>query len=210
MLFVDREDAGKKLASLVQEYADQNVIVLGLPRGGVVTAYQIARSLNAPLDVTCPRKIGAPWNPELAIGAVSEAGEATFNEDLLAMFNIPEETLETAIERERAEARRRLLVYRSGKPPLVLDDKIVILVDDGLATGATMKAAIRGVQARNVKQVVVAVPVSPPGTLEEIQQLVNRAICLFAPPFFQAVGQFYQNFGQTSDEEVISLLNAKI
>lgn len=209
MLFVDREDAGKKLASLLQEYADQNVIVLGLPRGGVITAYQVARALKAPLDVTCPRKIGAPWNPELAIGAVSEAGEATFNEDLLTMFNIPEQTLEAAIEREKAEALRRLVVYRSGKPPLALENKIVILVDDGLATGSTMKAAIRGVQARKVKQIIVAVPVSPPETLEEIQQLVHRAICLYAPPFFQSVGQFYQNFGQTSDEEVISLLNAE-
>lgn len=201
MLFKDRKDAGKQLSTLLSSFIGrQDLIVFGLPRGGVITAAEVAKILKAPLDVTCPRKIGAPWNPELAIGAVAESGEAILNVGELS------KEIETTIEKERIEAQRRQSLYRKGLPPLLLQESVAILVDDGLATGATMKAAIKGIQARHAKEIVVAVPVAPSDTLEEIREMVNKVFCLYTPSFFQAVGQFYQHFGQTSDEEVIQLL----
>jgi putative phosphoribosyl transferase len=201
MLFKDRKDAGKQLSTLLSSFIGrQDLIVFGLPRGGVITAAEVAKILKAPLDVTCPRKIGAPWNPELAIGAVAESGEAILNVGELS------KEIEATIEKERIEAQRRQSLYRKGLPPLLLQESVAILVDDGLATGATMKAAIKGIQARHAKEIVVAVPLAPSDTLEEIREMVNKVFCLYTPSFFQAVGQFYQHFGQTSDEEVIQLL----
>lgn len=208
MTFKDRHDAGKQLVSLLTKYKkNQNAIVLGLPRGGVVTAYEIAQGLELPLDVICPRKVGAPQNPELAIGAVTETGEGYFNEDLIIRLNVSESYLSRAIEEEKKRAQFRLALYRKGRAPLNLEDKIVIIVDDGLATGATMKAAIQSVQKMGAQSVVVAVPVSPPETLKDIEAMVDEVACVDTPIFFQAVGQFYEEFGQTEDEEVIKLLS---
>lgn len=208
MLFKDRADAGRKLLPKLSKYQNKpNVVVIGLPRGGVVTAYEIAKGLHTPLEVTCPRKIGAPFSPELAIGAVTESGQGVFNQHILSRIHISEEWLQSAIATATAEAGRRLELYRSNRPPLSLQDKIVILVDDGLATGATMKAAIKSIRAHKPASICMAVPVAPPDTLEEIRELVDEAICLYAPFEFRAVGEFYFSFGQTSDEEVIQLLS---
>lgn len=207
MLFQDRSDAAKKLIPLLDKYRGRpDVIVLGLPRGGVVTAYEIAHALGVALDITCARKIGAPFNPELAIGAVTESGGAVFNEDLLLRLSIPDEMIQASVQAAQAEALRRVQTYRKGRPPLVLQDKVVILVDDGLATGATMKAAIQSVISMGALHIVVAVPVSPPDTLEEISALVDEVACLYAPYDFMAVGQFYRRFDQTTDDEVMNLL----
>lgn len=207
MLFNDRPDAAKKLVERLEHYRNRpDVIVLGLPRGGVVIAYEIAHNLGISLDITCARKIGAPFNPELAIGAVTESGDPVFNDDLLTRLNIPEQILEASVNEAKAEAQRRSQTYRKGRPPLDLKDKVVILVDDGLATGATMKAAIRSVSSLGAKHMVAAFPVAPPDTLEDIRAMVDEVICLYAPHDFAAVGQFYRRFDQTSDEEVMNLL----
>jgi putative phosphoribosyl transferase len=206
-MFRDRQDAGQKLATALLGYANQkDAIVIGLPRGGVVTAAEVAKKLHLPLDIVCPRKVGAPFNPELALGAVTESGDGFFNQDLLRQLEIPEHYLQAEIEKEKKVAHARCVAYRKGKPPLNLKDKVVILVDDGLATGATMKAAIQLVRAAKAKKIIVAVPVSPQETLHEIKELANEVVCLSTPYLFQAVGQFYDDFSQTEDDEVIELL----
>jgi putative phosphoribosyl transferase len=207
MIFKDRQDAGIQLAKSLIKYKNQpNTIVIGLPRGGVVLAFEVAKALNLPLDVTCPRKIGAPSNPEFAIGAITETGEGIFNERIIAQLQIPQSYLKEAVENEKAEAQKRLKKFRGGMPPRNFKDKVIIIVDDGLATGSTMKAAILSMQAAGTAQIIVAIPVSPIDTLEEIRTMVDNVICLYTPSFFQAVGQFYQIFNQTSDDEVIELL----
>lgn len=209
MLFKDRSDAGKQLAAALLEYANQkNAIVIGLPRGGVVVAAEVAAKLNLPLDVICPRKVGAPFNPELALGAVTETGAGFFNEDLIKELQIPQNYLKVEIEKQKNIAEQRLLMYRKELPPLNLNGKIVLLVDDGLATGATMKAAIQFVKMQNAKKIIVAVPVSPQERLQEMKKLVDEVVFLSAPYLFQAVGQFYEDFNQTSDEEVVDLLRS--
>ncbi len=201
-------DAGHRLVQEMTAYRDQqDAIVLALPRGGVITGQEISRGLNIPLDVTCPRKIGVPFNPEVALGAVTETGQGMFNHNFLQRLGIQPKDLEEAVEEASNEAARRALLYRKDRPPLNLQGKTVILVDDGLATGATMKAAIVSVKAQSPKKVIVAVPVSPPDTLQEIRQEVDEIFCLHTPLNFQAVGQFYQNFGQTTDAEVIKILS---
>lgn len=202
MIFKNRYDAGEQLAKRLTEYQNNpEVIVIGLPRGGIPVAYMISNFLKVPLDITCPRKIGAPMNPEYAIGAITETGEGIFNES----FEIQEE----ALEREKQIAQNRLKKYRQGMGPREISGKIVILVDDGLATGFTMKAAILSMQREGANQVIVAVPVAPPDTLEEIKQMADETICLMTPYNFQAVGQFYAEFSQTEDEEVIRCLSTK-
>lgn len=207
MYFRDRIDAGEALAEALEEYRDvEDGVVIGLPRGGVPVAYEVAKALNLPLDIVCPRKIGAPMNAEYAIGAITETGEGEMNEEVIAQMGVSEEYIKSEIESEKAEANHRLLAYRAGMPPRDLKDKVVLIVDDGLATGSTMKAAIHSVRAEGARKIVMAVPVSPPDTLLKFENLVDDAICLEAPPFFRAVGQFYEIFGQTSDDEVIELM----
>ncbi len=209
MKYKNRFDAGQKLVPLLKKYKKlPNAIVLGLPRGGVVTAAAVAKGLELPLDVTCPRKLGAPFNPELAIGAVTESGEGVFNTGLIEQLGIPEGYLQKEIDAETKQAKRRVMLYRQGRPPLDLEGKTVIIVDDGLATGATMKAAIKSVQNAGADQIIVAVPVAPQDTVDEIKTEVEEVVCPYTPPFFQAVGQFYENFDQTEDEDVIALLKA--
>jgi len=206
-VFKDRAHAGKELALLLEKYHDdKNTIIIGLPRGGVVTGYAVAKALHLPLDIVCPRKVGAPGNPEYAIGAVTETGEAILNEPVIADIGIPEQYLKETLESEKQQALMRLHLYRKGLPPRNFHGKNIIIVDDGMATGHTMKAAIKSVKAEGAKAIIVAVPVTPPDTVEEIRETVDEVVYLEAPPFFAAVGQFYQNFAATTDEEVIALL----
>ncbi len=207
MIFKERRDAGHRLAKALSEFeAKPQTIILALPRGGVVVGYEVAAALNLPLDIICPRKIGAPFSPELAIGAVTETGESILSDDLIKILGVSETYIRDAIVQEKEEAIRRLAYYRQKRPPRVLKGKTVILVDDGIATGSTMRAAIKMCRTEGVHRLVLAVPVAPPDTLKRIKQEVDQVICLLAPSSFQAVGQFYSHFDQTSDDEVIALL----
>ncbi len=205
MLFKNRLEAGVKLAEKLKKFAKYpNAIILALPRGGVVVGAVVAENLKLPLDLVVPRKIGAPMNPEYAIGAITETGEAVWNEEERASVN--PQYLERTVAEELAEAKRRLKTYRGNLPPLDLKDKTVILVDDGIATGFTMRAAIKSVAARKPRKLVVAVPVSSKDAAEEIKKQVDEFIALDLPLFFGAVGSFYEVFDQTSDEEVVALI----
>jgi putative phosphoribosyl transferase len=207
MLFNDRIDAGKSLAKALKEYAHRpDAIVIACPRGGVVVGYEIASSLDLPLDIVCPRKIGAPFNPELAIGAITETGEGIFSTDLIEGLGITSSYIEQAIVKEKQEAQWRLNHYRQGRPPRTIAGKCVILTDDGLATGSTMLAAIKTMRAEKAQKIVMAIPVAPPDTLDRVGQEVDVVVCLATPSHFYAVGQFYKHFDQTEDDEVISLL----
>ena len=209
MRFRDRQEAGQALAEALIGYkGQQDAVVLGLPRGGVVLAFEVAQTLGLPLDVTCPHKIGAPHQPELAIGAITESGEGHFDEKLCRMLDVPTSYIETETERRATQARARLKLYRPEMGPMVLKGKSVIIVDDGLATGSTMKAAILSVRAEHPQKVIAAIPVSPPDTLEQIKELADEVICLHAPAAFMAVGQFYDDFAQVTDDEVIELMRA--
>lgn len=191
---------------LIHYGSRENVVVLALPRGGVPVGYEVAGALRSPLDVLIIRKIGCPGNPELAAGAVSETGVEVYNEDVLAMYRIPREYLVTEVKRQREEIARRAVRYRSGKGLIALTGKIVILVDDGVATGATMNASIATLREEPLQKLVVALPVAPPSTAEEIRRTVDEWICVQTPERFGAVGNFYADFSQVSDEEVIRLL----
>ena len=208
-LFTDRHDAGKKLGLALASYKETpSILIIGLPRGGVVLAYEVARMLGQPLDVICPRKVGAPHNPELAIAAVTETGQGYFNTQLIEAFGVSSKYLDDECQKQQAVALKRLALYRKNMPPLDVDGKTIILVDDGLATGATMKAAIESIKQQNAAKIVVAVPVAPSDTAREITQLCDEFICLAIPREFYAVGQFYEIFDQTEDDEVIALLEA--
>ncbi|MBI2444685.1 MAG: phosphoribosyltransferase [Candidatus Magasanikbacteria bacterium] len=207
MLFSDRREAGTRLAKLLGAYQRQSdAVVLGLPRGGAVTAAAVARALNLPLDIIVARKIGAPHNEEYAIGAVTEQGEPLLDEGAIAALEVTPEYLEKTIAAERREASRRRATYRGQRPPLKLAGQTAILIDDGVATGATMRAAIREARALGAAKVIVATPVIARDTLERLRAEANEVIYLDAPLFFGAVGAFYENFAQTTDEEVINLL----
>lgn len=207
MQFRDRAEAGRKLAQVLKRYQEKmETLVIGLPRGGVVVAWEVAHILHLPLDVMCPRKIGAPGNPELAIGAITEEGEPILDLGLIRSLAASEQYLTERIEMERENARHRVQVYRGDRPPLQLRGQTVLLIDDGLATGSTMRAAIASARSRHAHRIVVAVPVAPLDTAEEIKQLADTFICLDTPAPFYAVGQFYEEFGQVTDEEVIDLL----
>jgi len=204
--FKNREEAAKRLAKELTEYREKNPVVLAIPRGGVVVAYEVAKALNAPLDLIIPRKIGAPGNPELAIGAVTEDGTTILNQHLVAELGISKEYIELEKEEQIQEIRRRIRVYREDAPPQSLEGKTIILVDDGIATGATMKAAIHSIRKQRPSAIVVATPVGPPDTVEELRREVDRLVCLIVfEPFF-AIGQFYEDFSQVNDDEVIRLL----
>lgn len=208
-MFINRIDAGEKLAAKLGFYRRRvNGVVVGLPRGGVPVAYRIAQKLHLPLDVVCPRKIGAPSNKEFAIGAITESGIGLFDRKTIEQLGISEDYIRQEVEKEKRIAEQRISIYRKGRPPRNFNQKCVLLVDDGLATGATMKAAIESIRLEQPEEIVVAVPVSPPDTLQEIAVLADQVVCLQAPAFFQAVGQFYQDFSPTEDDEVISLMRA--
>lgn len=205
--YANRSDAGRELAAVLGRGRDlRNAIVLGLPRGGVPVAYEIAQALSLPLDVLVVRKLGVPTQPELAMGAVASGGAVVWNEDVLRFLPIGDEERDRVIARERAELERRELAYRGRRPSLSLSGRIVILVDDGLATGATMEAAVLSVRQLGAGRVIVAVPVAAPESRDRIARHADEVVCLHAPAFFSAVGQWYEDFSQTSDQEVEQLL----
>ena len=207
MTFSNRAEAGRILAEKLEKYAGRNdVIVLGLPRGGVPVAYEVAKRLGAPLDVFTVRKLGVPGFEELAIGAIASGGVRVLNEDVVRALPNAEQMIESITAKESAELERREHSYRDGRPAPNLRDRVVILVDDGLATGATMRAAVAALQQRGVARIVVGVPVGAPETCREFENEVDETVCAIAPKWFQAVGQYYEDFSQTTDEEVRELL----
>ena len=199
MIFEDRVDAGRRLADALGEYRGADVIVLGVPRGGVVVAYQVATALQAPLDVTVPRKIPAPGNPELAIGAV--AADGTVVMDPMAEYypGVTPEYVERAVAQQVEEIHRRLRAYRGDRPPMDVSGKTAIVVDDGIATGNTVLASLRSLRAQNPQALVLAVPVAPPTSVERLAQAADRVVALETPEPFFAVGQWYNNFDQVRD-----------
>ncbi len=206
-MFLDRRDAGSKLASKLLKYKDnKDVLVLALPRGGVVTGYEVARALGVPLDVLIVRKIGVPWQPELAAGALSETGALVINKLVVSGYRISKEFLEKEVSRQKEEISRRIELYRNGKGIAGLEDKIIILIDDGVATGATMKAAVETLREAKIGKLVVALPVSPADTAEELRRMSDEFVCIETHDDFLAVGNYYQDFTQVSDEEVVDLL----
>jgi putative phosphoribosyl transferase len=206
-MFKDRKDAGTQLAESLKEYIGQeNMLVLALPRGGIVTGVEIANRLRAPLDVLIVRKIGHPWQPELAVGAISETGSIVYNEDVVASVGVTKDYLRGEAARQREEIARRQQLYRSGQKLVNLRGKTVILVDDGVATGATMKAAVETLNREQVRKLVVAVPVAPPYTAAELQRMVDVFVCLAIPEDFMSVGGCYEDFPQVTDTDVVKLL----
>jgi putative phosphoribosyl transferase len=207
-MFADRADAGRHLAGRLMHLKDERPVVLGLPRGGVVVAAEVARALEAPLDVLVVRKIGAPHQPELALGAVSDAAgmRLVLNEPLIRAVGVDRNYIERATREQYEEVLRRLAMYRGDRPAVPIDGRSVIVVDDGIATGATVQAALRALAQASPKKRVLAVPVAPPEALRELAADVDEIVVVEAPPSFRAVGQYYQHFDQTTDDEVIELL----
>jgi predicted phosphoribosyltransferase len=206
MPFEDRHEAGRLLARSLEHLRGQpNTIVLALPRGGVPVAYEIARALDLPLDIFLVRKLGAPGHEELAMGALTSDGTTVFNADVIHDLGISQDTIANTIARERVELERREQLYRAGQPPLSLEGQTVILIDDGLATGATMRAAVRALRPI-AHRVIVAIPVGAASTCNELAREADEVICLATPEPFGAVGIFYHNFSQTTDDEVRTLL----
>jgi putative phosphoribosyl transferase len=209
MLFQDRREAGQALARELSSYkGNSNLIVLGIPRGGVVVGHEIAKALGAPIDVYITRKIGAPHNPELAIGAVASDGTLIIDQQLVRRLGVEQDYIEEESRRQKDEISRRLSEYRGNRPSPQLAGKIVILVDDGVATGATTLVTIRAIKAQDPSELVLAVPVGPRDSIESLRQEVDKLICLHAPEIFWAVGAFYNVFDQTSDAEVKALLQS--
>ena len=205
--FPNRAEAGRLLAEKLEKYVGRyDVIVLGLPRGGVPVAFEVAQRLGAPLDVFIVRKLGMPGFEELAAGTIASGGVRVLNEDVIRALPNAEEAIESVTARETAELERREQKYRDGRPAPELRDRIVILVDDGLATGATMRAAVKALRQSAAAKIVAAVPVGPPDTCHELEEQADETICLSMPEFFQAVGQYYEDFSQISDEDVRELL----
>ncbi|HEX6571967.1 MAG TPA: phosphoribosyltransferase family protein [Steroidobacteraceae bacterium] len=207
--FADRADAGRQLAkALAATVSERGAIVLGLPRGGVPVAAEIASELRLPLDVLCVRKLGVPFQPELAMGALASGGAIVRNEDVLATLPSAETAFARVLAAERAELERREHIYRGEAPPLDVRERLVVLVDDGLATGATMEAAVQALRALAPAAIVVAVPVGSREAVERIAAVADRVVCLHAPIYFGAVGSFYESFEQTGDSEVTEVLAA--
>jgi len=205
-VFRDRVEAGRLLGAALSGHAGPGTVVVGLPRGGVPVAYEVAQALGAPLDVFVVRKLGVPFQPELAMGAIASGGVVVRNESVLALLEDPDATLEQAKRRELEVLGERERRYRGTRAALDPAGKVVVVVDDGVATGATMKAAVKALHAAGAGRVVVAVPVAPPDTVRELEGLADEVVCLQAPPRFSAVGQWYEDFSQTTDEEVERLL----
>jgi predicted phosphoribosyltransferase len=209
MLFRDRADAGRHLLSKLGAYQGRpDVLVLGLPRGGIPVAYEVARGLSAPLDVFVVRKLGVPGQEELAMGAIATGGVRIVNRDVVDALHIPPDVVDRAAAEEARELERREQSYRGQRPEPQVAGKTVILVDDGLATGSTMRAAVAALRQQGPARIVVAVPVAAPSTCQELRREVDEIVCFATPEPFMAVGRFYDDFAQTTDEEVTELLAA--
>jgi len=206
VMFADRVDAGRRLTERLLTFRGEGTIILAIPRGGVVVGRVVAEQLGAELDIVIPRKMGAPGNPELAIGAVMHDGTMILNEDVLEMMDVPQSYIDEEKKKQMSEARRRMETYRRGKPYPSLKGRVVIIVDDGIATGATVAVAARWVKAQQPSRTVVAVPVGPPDSIKRLKNEADEVIYILAPAYFYAVGQFYDDFSQVEDEDVINLL----
>jgi predicted phosphoribosyltransferase len=207
--YPDRRQAGVELATHLGHFKDRkDVVVLALPRGGVPVAYEVARALDAPLDIFLVRKLGLPGHPELAMGAIASGGVRVLNQDVVTWYRIPPDVIDEVAREEQVELARREREYREDRKPVELRDRIVLLIDDGLATGSTMKAAVEAVRAHAPSRIVVAVPVGSAETCREFAQVADEIVCARTPAHFAAVGQWYRDFSQTSDEEVRDLLGS--
>jgi putative phosphoribosyl transferase len=204
--FRDRVEAGKKLADALKEFRGKDTIVLGIPRGGVVVAAEVAESLEAPLDVVITRKIEAPGEPEFALGAVTQEGEAIIDRQAAESLGASQRYLDSQIELKRGEVRERMLRFRGERSYPGLEGKVVIIVDDGIATGSSVSAAVMSVRKRSPKAVVVAVPVAPADSVETLSEDGTQVVCLETPAEFMAIGEFYQDFQQVEDAEVVRIL----
>ncbi len=205
--FRDRIDAGQQLATQLQAYANRaDVIVLGLPRGGVPVAYEVAQALNLPLDICLVRKLGVPGHREFAMGAIAEQGVRILERNVISWLHISDRAIEQVIEQEQQELQRRRQIYRGDRPEAIIQGHTVILIDDGLATGATMRAACLRLRTKQPKEIIIAVPIAPPSVCQALQSEGNQIVCLAMPQPFQAIGLWYDNFAQTSDQQVCYLL----
>jgi putative phosphoribosyl transferase len=207
MLFKDRIDAGRQLAARLQHLAGRQLVVLGLPRGGVPVAAEVADALSAPLDIIVVRKLGAPFQPEFALGALGEDGVRVLNPEALGLAGVTPGELSATEQRERQEIERRALRYRGGRERRALDGRVAVIVDDGIATGSTARAACQVARALGAAWVVLAVPVAPKGWEARIGAAADEKISVATPPAFFAIGQFYEDFAQTSDAEVVAYLD---
>jgi predicted phosphoribosyltransferase len=205
--FSDRAEAGRELAAALPRYARrEDVVVLALPRGGVPVAFEVARELEVPLDVFVVRKLGLPEQPELAMGAIASGGVRVLNDEVVKAAAVPPETIEEVAAREHEELARRERAYRGERPAPRVEGKTVILVDDGLATGSSMRAAVRALREQRPAQIVVAVPIAPPATCEELGGEADEVVCVHTPEPFLAIGAWYEDFPQVSDDEIRGLL----
>jgi predicted phosphoribosyltransferase len=207
MRFRDRRDAGRQLAEHLSQYANRDdVLILALPRGGVPVAVEVANALRAPFDIFLVRKLGVPGHPELAMGAIASGGVRVLSDDLIADLGIPERAVEEVSARERLELERRDAAYRGDRPAPDIRDKTIILIDDGLATGSTMEAAVEAVKMHQPARVIVAAPVGASETCARLQRIADDVVCAVTPEPFRAVGLWYERFDQTTDDEVLDLL----
>jgi putative phosphoribosyl transferase len=204
--YQDRRHAGRVLVDDLRHVTSEKAVVLGLPRGGVVIAAEVAAALGAPMDVLVVRKLGVPWHPELGMGAIAEGGVLALNQSVIKSAGMSEGDIEGVRRQEEAELKRRAEVYRRGRPPVALTEKTALIVDDGLATGYTARAGVASARAQGAARIVLAVPVGAPDTVAALSQVADEVVCPLQPANFYAVGQWYQHFDQTTDEEVIRLL----
>jgi putative phosphoribosyl transferase len=207
MLFSDRREAGRMLAAKLSQYkGEKDTLILGLARGGVVVAYEVSKALSLPLNVVVPRKIGAPGNPELALGSIMENGAGVFNQSIIRILGVSQNYIAREVEKEKALAHQRLVLYRQYAPLPDVKNQTVILVDDGIATGSTMLASVKAMRQEEAKSIVVAVPVASEDALQLMKEAADDVICLYSREYFVGVGMYYRNFGQTDDAEVVELL----
>ncbi|MDH3292859.1 MAG: phosphoribosyltransferase, partial [Acidimicrobiia bacterium] len=206
-MFTDRTAAGIRLAAELQHLKGADLVVLGLPRGGVPVAYEVANNLEAPLDIILVRKLGLPVQPELAMGAIGESGVRVLNEEVLAAAAVSDDDIEDVEHRERSELRRRADRYRSGRERIPLQGRVAVVVDDGIATGSTARAACQIARLEGAARVILAVPVAPPGWTDRLEGVADELIAVETPVGFMAIGQFYKDFHQVSDEDVVAILH---
>jgi len=205
-MFVDRKDAGEKLSMELEKFKDENPIVLAIPRGGIVTAYETIKKFGLQWDLIIPRKIGSPHNKEIAIGAISLDETYLFNEKYIEMLNISQEYIKKEVFEQTEEIKRRLNKYKGNENFPYVKNKTVIIIDDGIATGFTIQAAINSIKKHDAKKIILAVPVAPQDTISLLEKIVDEVICLFIPDEFYAVGSYYKSFEQTTDEEIFNIV----